>query len=70
MELHRQTELGPLPRRRQRFFKDRGFWYFKTREGIAVGPFDRINQAVSGSREYIHCVAPSPRLQQTLRHYS
>jgi hypothetical protein len=70
MELHRGTELGPLPRRRQRFFKDNGFWYFFTREGVSVGPFDRINMAVAGSREYIQCVRQTPDLEQVLRHYA
>ena len=70
MELHRQAEIGPLPRRRQRFFKDGGFWYFNTREGGAVGPFDRINLAVAGSREYIQCVRHTPDLEDVLRRYA
>ena len=70
MEINRETESGPFPRRRQRFFKDQGFWYFKTREGVAVGPFDRINLAVAGSREYIHCVRETPDLQAVIRRYN
>ena len=69
MELCRIDEVGPAPKRRQRFFKDKGFWYFKTREGIAVGPFDRINLAVAGSRDYINCVRQTPALEEVLRNY-
>jgi len=70
MEIHRQAEQGVLPQRRQRFFRDKGFWYFKTREGVAVGPFDRINLAVTGSREYIHCMQQTPDLEKILRRYN
>lgn len=70
MEQHRQSELGSIPRRRQRFFKEDGFWYFSTREGVAVGPFDRINLAVAGSRDYIESVRSTPDLEEVIRRYA
>ncbi len=70
MEFNRRTEKGNIPRRKQRFFKVNGFWYFNTREGVAVGPFDRINMAVVGSREYIQCVRQTPKLKSVIEHYA
>jgi len=70
MELPRQQEVGPIPRRRQRFYKDQGRWYFKTREGVSIGPFDRINLAVAGSRDYIQCMRQTPDLEQVIRNYN
>ena len=33
------------PSRTDRFVEDDGFWFFKTREGIDVGPFDERSDA-------------------------
>ena len=66
MERYRQTEEGIIPRRGQRFYKEKGCWYYKTREGAAVGPFSHIHFAVASSREYIHCVRQSPKLEDVI----
>jgi len=42
-----------VPTRGERFFKLHHFWFFATREGAAVGPFDSKNQAMQGVQDFI-----------------
>ena len=39
--------------RSDRFFKLHNFWFFATREGAAVGPFDSKEGAVQAVADYI-----------------
>lgn len=46
-------EGKPIPIRGERFFKLEHFWFFATREGAAVGPFDTKSQAMQGVQDFI-----------------
>ena len=50
---NRRGERGEVPIRSDRFFSAQGQWYFSTREGRAVGPFDEKNEALQGLRDFI-----------------
>lgn len=42
-----------LPPRRNRFFVVGGDWYFKTREGAPMGPFDDRREAEQGLYDFL-----------------
>ncbi|MDB6063308.1 MAG: hypothetical protein JWM78_3411 [Verrucomicrobiaceae bacterium] len=53
MNLNRAGENGGVPKRDNRFFVVSGDWYFKTREGAPMGPFDNRNEAEQGLYDFI-----------------
>jgi hypothetical protein len=53
MNLNRAGEAGGVPSRRNRFFVVNGDWYFKTREGAPMGPFDDRGEAEQGLYDFI-----------------
>ena len=54
METNRAGETGrPIPPRSDRFFAAQGEWYFATREGAPVGPFDNKLEASKGLDDFI-----------------
>ncbi len=53
----RAGEEGPAPQRSNRFFTQGGEWYFHTREGAAIGPFDTVGQATQGLHDFLEFMA-------------
>lgn len=53
MNLNRAGEAGSVPVRHNRFFVVNGDWYFKTREGAPMGPFDDRREAEQGLYDFI-----------------
>jgi Domain of unknown function (DUF6316) len=53
MNLNRAGELGSVPGRHNRFFVVSGDWYFKTREGAPMGPFDHRGEAEQGLYDFL-----------------
>jgi len=53
---HRKGERGEIPYRSGRFFSADGSWFFATREGDNVGPFETLQMARSGLVDYGHRV--------------
>jgi hypothetical protein len=55
MVISRNGENGEPqpPIRSARFFKLHNFWFFATREGAAVGPFDAQEGAMHAVEDYI-----------------
>jgi len=49
---HRKGERGEIPYRSGRFFSADGSWFFATREGDSVGPFETLQLARAGLVEY------------------
>jgi hypothetical protein len=47
-EGNRQT-----PIRSSRYFEQQGYWYFRTREGMDIGPFDTYHSAQEGVRGFV-----------------
>ena len=45
-----------VPVRSDRFFNLHNFWFFATREGASVGPFDSMPEAQNGVNNYIEFV--------------
>ncbi len=46
--------------RRSRFFERDGLWYFATREGIDVGPFDQLDEAKEGADIFLQYINAHP----------
>ncbi|MCR8923031.1 DUF6316 family protein [Dasania sp. GY-MA-18] len=44
---------APIPVRTDRFFAAQGAWYFSTREGSSIGPFEDKNEAKRGLEDFI-----------------
>ncbi len=42
--------------RNQRFFQMEHYWYYTTREGVNIGPFDSCIQAEQGVAEFIEFI--------------
>ncbi|ODS22739.1 hypothetical protein AB835_12560 [Candidatus Endobugula sertula] len=42
-----------MPYRSDRIFSQCGYWYFRTREGMDIGPFDNRGEAVLGAKGFI-----------------
>jgi len=62
----RDGELGAVPMRTDRFFVVNTAWYFATREGASIGPFESKTDAQSGLADFIDFVKlAEPRVLST-----
>ena len=50
---NREGEEGETPVRSDRFFAAQGEWFFSTREGAPIGPFDDKEEARKGLKDFI-----------------
>ena len=50
---NRTGETGGIPIRTDRFFTAQGEWFFSTREGAPIGPFDNKEEATKGLDDFI-----------------
>ena len=66
----RAGEQGTPPTRSSRFYKRGKYWYFRTREGAPIGPFDRLSEAIAWSNDYIEYLRHAPSLSEVLANYS
>lgn len=57
MRANRAGEAGPVPQRHERFFAIASDWYFHTREGSPMGPFDSRREAEQGLSDFIEFMA-------------
>ena len=58
---NRGGEIGRVPLRSDRLFTKSSYWYFRTREGMDIGPFDSISEAadgVTGFVEFLQAAEP------------
>jgi len=53
MHVNRAGENGPVPVRHGRFFEQSTRWYFQTREGASIGPFENRFDAEQGFIDFI-----------------
>lgn len=53
---HRNGEKGAVPMRTDRFFAVNNGWYFATREGASIGPFESKDGARDGLNDFIDFV--------------
>ncbi len=67
----RTGEQQNPPSRRERFFQQDSYWYYTTREGVDIGPFDHKEDAVEGCADFLDFISTrDPSFSQTLRQYS
>ena len=57
MSNNRTGEQGNVPTRNDRVFKKSSYWYYTTREGVDIGPFDNQADAELGATEFIDYVS-------------
>lgn len=64
---HRKGEDGKIPSRCERFYSLRSEWFFATREGASVGPFQTLESASTGLDDYLDFMAlAKPRVRERL----
>jgi hypothetical protein len=67
---NRAGEQGSIPSRSGRFLQKEGYWYYSTREGVDIGPFDNRADAEVGVGEFIDFICASePKILAALRQY-
>ncbi len=68
--MNRTGEKGQVPNRNSRFFEQDGYWYYTTREGMNIGPFDTQHEAEQGVSDYIDFIVHAePQVVASLSHY-
>lgn len=63
---NRQGETGAVPNRSDRFYSLENLWFFATREGAAIGPFETHEAALLGLTdflEFLNLAAPKTKKQ-------
>ena len=67
----RHGEQGPVPpARSERFFMKDAYWYYTTREGVDIGPYDDRTKAMEGCANYVDYICNSdPSFPDTLQQY-
>lgn len=70
--MNRNGEKGPQPERNTRYSQRDGYWYYSTREGIDIGPFDSLQEAQAGVSSFIDFIlhAEPDVVESIHRHYS
>ncbi|MBX2810067.1 MAG: hypothetical protein KTR20_15720 [Cellvibrionaceae bacterium] len=51
--MRRTNETGNIPVRSDRFFTQQNYWYFRTREGMDIGPFSTHAEAIEGVNGFV-----------------
>ncbi len=68
--LNRAGEQGSVPERHGRYLQKDGYWYYGTREGVDIGPFDSRADAENGVGEFIEFIqASEPKVSDVLKQY-
>ena len=66
MSSRRSGELGATPMRTDRFFAVNSAWFFATREGASIGPFESKNDAQKGLSDFVDFIQlAEPRILST-----
>ena len=52
-QVNRAGEYGPIPTRSDRFYLLKNEWFFATREGAPMGPFETRERAVAGIADFL-----------------
>lgn len=67
---NRNGEAGTVPSRSGRFLQKDNYWYYTTREGVDIGPFDSREDAEVGVGEFIDFICASePKVADILKQY-
>jgi len=66
----RKDETADVPKRADRLFSQDNYWYFRTREGMDIGPFDNRGEAAIGAKSFIGFLEGSqPELVSRVTNY-
>lgn len=66
----RHGEKGLAPLRSMRYLQKDGYWYYSTREGVDIGPFDSREDAEVGVSDFIDFIqASEPKASDLLKQY-
>lgn len=69
--MNRTGEDGGVPTRSKRFFQKGEYWYYSTREGVDIGPFDTLHEAETGASDFIDFIIHAePAVIETLERYA
>ncbi len=70
--MNRTGENGTnLPSRSNRYFQQGDYWYYSTREGVNIGPFDTLHEAETGASDFIDFIIHAePAIVETLERYA
>ncbi|MFT7559514.1 MAG: hypothetical protein ACI93R_001425 [Flavobacteriales bacterium] len=69
--MNRTGEAVEVTGRSKRFFQSQDYWYYKTREGVDIGPFDTISEAETGASDFIDFMMHAePSVSETLARYA
>lgn len=69
--MNRIGEAANPPERHSRFFKSDEYWYYTTREGVDIGPFDSMSEAETGVSDFIDFILHAePSVSETLAKYA
>jgi len=67
---NRKGESGKVPERNGRFVSKDGYWYYQTREGVDIGPFDTRGEAETGVGDFIDYIcASAPDAAKVIKRY-
>lgn len=67
---NRAGEQGAIPNRQGRYLQKDNYWYYTTREGVDIGPFDNHTDAEMGVGEFIEFIqASEPKVSDLLKQY-
>ena len=68
----RQGEQGQAPASRSsRYFQQDNYWYYTTREGVSIGPFDHLSDAEVGCSDFIEFISDAGKsFVTTLQQYA
>ncbi len=61
LTLNRKGENEASPDRSERIFIQHNYWYFRTREGMDIGPYDSQTDAISGISSFIEFLSTAER---------
>ncbi|WP_045855883.1 DUF6316 family protein [Teredinibacter purpureus] len=69
--MNRTGDTNTPPNRSKRFFEKGEYWYYSTREGVDIGPFDTLHEAETGASDFIDFILHAePEVLQTLERYA
>ena len=69
-ENNREGENGNIPDRSGRFVEKSNYWYYQTREGVDIGPFDSREEAETGVGDFIDYIcASAPEAAKVIERY-
>lgn len=64
--MNRKGEFSTILQQSDRCFTDEGYWYYKTREHVDIGPFDSEVEAQRGVADFIDFIcAAEPKVIET-----